>query len=72
MIRSRSNLSVSAGATYSIDVSNNAYIADVLHRGLMVSRYVSPSLRRTLKTGPALLTAKPRCHRVDEQASKSF
>lgn len=73
MIQTKCSFSVRAqGHTYSIDVSNNADIADMLHRGLMMSRHVSPSLRRALKTGPALLRAKSRCHRVDEQAGKTF
>lgn len=60
------------GTTYSIDMSNNAYVTNVLHRGLIMSRHVSPSLRRALRTGPTLSRTNPRYHDVGEPAGKAF
>ena len=62
------------GATYGVDMGDNADISDVLYGGLIMSCHMRPSLRSALKTGPALSRAKPwhyTCS-VDEQAGKAF
>lgn len=67
-----SSLCQDSGLTYGVDMSNYAYVTDVLHCGLIMSRHVRPSLRRASKTGPTLSRAKPRHHSIGEHAGKAF